>query len=115
VALSSTEAEYVSLSEAIREAIHLSSFVEELGLNTLSKITIFNDNQSAGKLVENPIFHSRTKHVDIKHHFIRQAVKNYPIDIKFLPTEEMTADVLTKPLSGIKLDNCVRGLGLKDC
>ena len=60
VALSSTEAEHVSLSKAIREAIHLSSFVKELRLDTLSKITIFNDNQSAGKLFDNPLFHSRT-------------------------------------------------------
>ena len=81
VALSSTEAEYVSLSEAIQEAIHLSSFVKELRLDTLSKITIFNDNQSAGKLVENPVFHSRTKHVDIKH-FIRQAIQIHPIGNK---------------------------------
>ncbi|XP_033213658.1 secreted RxLR effector protein 161-like [Belonocnema kinseyi] len=115
VALSSTEAEYGSLYEAVREAIHFSSFVKELRLDTLSQITIFNDNRSAGKLDENPVFHARTKHMDIKHHFIRQAIQAYPLIIKFLPTEEMTADILTKPLSGIKFDNCVSGLGLKDC
>lgn len=92
----------------------MSNFVKKHGIDVLSKITVFNDNQSGGKLVENPVFHSRTKHVDIKHHFIRQAIIAYAINIKFLPTEEMTADALTKPLSGLKLENYVRGLGLKD-
>ena len=59
------------LTEAVKEAIHLTSFVKELGINELSEITIYNDNQSAEKLVNNPVFHDRTKHVDIRYHLIR--------------------------------------------
>ena len=112
VAQSSTEAEYMCLSEAAKEAIFCISFVKELGCPELANITLFNDNQSAGKLARNPVFHSRTKHIDIKCHFIRDAIKDYPIQLEYLPTEEMTADVLTTPLSIAKHEKCTVGLGL---
>lgn len=112
VALSSTEAEYMSLTDAAKEAIFLSTIVKELGFEELSKITIYNDNQSAGKLALNPVFHSRSKHIDIKFHFIRQALQDHPLKLEYLSTEDMIADVFTKPLSGFKHEKCVLELGV---
>ncbi|KAG5895189.1 hypothetical protein JTB14_037787 [Gonioctena quinquepunctata] len=70
VALSSTVAEYMGTTEAAKEAIYLSRFLTELGPYHLSDIAIFNHNMSAEKLSEYPVFHARSKHIDIKSHFI---------------------------------------------
>ena len=71
VIFSSTEAEYVALSDTAKEVIYLSRFLSEIDLTLLSRVRLYNDNQGAGKLAMNPVFHSRSKHVDIRYHFIR--------------------------------------------
>lgn len=103
VALSSTEAEYMSLSDTCKEALFLRKFLKEI-LGKTPKIIIYNDNQSAQKLCKNSMFHARTKHIDIRHHFIRENVSNGTIDVKYLCTNDMVADLLTKPLSKEKHD-----------
>ena len=112
VALSTTEAEYVAISESAKEAIYIKSFLKEIGIDM--KIIIFNDNQSARLLTQNTVFHDRTKHIDLKHHAVRDAVKNNKFEIRYLPTEKMVADVLTKSLNKQKHLFCCRGLGLED-
>ena len=79
VALSSTVAEYMSLTDATKEAIHLIGFLEELEFSQLVSAEIFNDNQGAGELAANPVFHSRSKHIDLRHHFIREVLNNRPM------------------------------------
>lgn len=103
VALSSTEAEYMSLSDACKEALFLRKFLQEI-LGITPKVIIYNDNQSAQKLCRNSVFHARTKHIDIRHHFIRENVTNGIIDVEYLCTNDMIADLLTKPLSKEKHD-----------
>lgn len=111
VALSSTEAEYMSLSDACKQALFIKTFLHEcIGSNI--EITIFNDNQSALKLTESSMFHGRSKHIDIRHHFVREAVSNGAVKINYMPTSKMTADVLTKPLSVEKHKYFVNELGL---
>ena len=112
VALSSTEAEYMALSEAAKEAIYLRNLLGEL-TGKLDYIKIFNDNQSAQKLSANPIFHERTKHIDVRHHFVREIVSHNLIKIEYLPTAEMTADILTKGLNSVKHHKFVKNLGLR--
>lgn len=98
VALSSTEAEYMALSDACKEALFIRSFMNEcLSMNGV--ITLYNDNQSAQKLCTNHMFHARTKHIDVRHHFIRDIVAKQLVNICYLRTDEMTADILTKALS----------------
>jgi len=80
-------------------------------LNDLADVKLFCDNVGAQKLVANPVFHSRTKHIDIRHHFVREAVKNHCINLTYTPTEDMGADVLTKGLSGPKHRACLDLLG----
>lgn len=111
VALSSTEAEYMALSEATKEAIYLRNLLSDL-TGQQDCVEIYNDNQSTQKLANNPVFHDRSKHIDIRYHFVRDAVRDKIIDLKYLPTGEMIADILTKPLKGVKNAKFVQGLGL---
>lgn len=115
VALSSTESEYVSLSEAVKEAIYLTGLLREIGMEKFSQLKIFNDNRGAEQLATNPMFHARTKHIDIRHHFVREAVLNKLVTICHVPTGEMIADVLTKSLPRVLHQRCVDGLGLSNC
>lgn len=68
IALSSTESEYMALGEAAKEAVYLMRFLSELGITDLKSVELFNDNIGAQKLAENPLFHGRTKHIDVRHH-----------------------------------------------
>ena len=106
VALSGIEAEYMGLTEATKEAIHLRRFIKESGFMQQEPIQLYNNNQGAQKLARNPVFHSRTKHIDIRHHFVREALKEGSISVKYMATEEMMADVMTKGLSGPKHRKC---------
>ncbi|XP_050340599.1 uncharacterized protein LOC126767022 [Bactrocera neohumeralis] len=72
VALSSTEAEYVSLAESAKEAVYLRSLLNEIGLQKLAEVIIYVDNRAAQCLANDTVFHARTKHIDIKHHFVRE-------------------------------------------
>lgn len=101
VALSSSEAEYMAITEACKEAIYLRNLQYEI-TQKLYTIDIFNDNQSAQKLTENPVFHKRTKHIDIKYHFCRECVANNIVNVRYLPTAEMPADLFTKSLGSTK-------------
>lgn len=112
VALSSTEAEYVSLTEAAKEALYLQSILYELNLNDWANLTIFIDNRGAQFLAENPVCHDRMKHADIKHHFIRNLINSRTIVLEHVSTKNMIADILTKPLTRINHEKCVKGLGL---
>lgn len=111
VALSSTEAEYMALSEATKEAIYLRNLLEDL-LGKLDCVLIYNDNQSAKKLAYNPVLHDRSKHIDIRYHFVRDAVSDRIIEVKYLPTNDMIADILTKSLQSVKNAKFVKSLGL---
>lgn len=100
VPLSSVEAEYMGLSEATKEAIYLRRFLLELGSDKAANITLLCDNQGAIRLAGNPVFHNRTKHIDIRHHFVRDAISCKAIKLEYVRTEDMTADILTKGLAG---------------
>ena len=63
-----------------------------------SPVVVNEDNQSTIKLVENPVFHKRSKHVDIKYHFVRVVVEKNTLDIQYIPTTDNIADIFTKPL-----------------
>lgn len=110
-ALSSTEAEYVALSEACREAIYLRELLYEL-TGSLVTINLNCDNQSALKMATNHQCHNRSKHIDVKHHFVRETIKNGKVEISYLCTNEMPADLMTKGLSIIKHYKFMENLGI---
>jgi transposase InsO family protein len=109
VALSTTEAEYMSLGEACKEAIYLRAIINKL-MNTTTLLNLYCDNQSSLKLAHSNTYHSRSKHIDIRHHFIRTCLNE--IHLKYMPTSKMKADVLTKCLCKLKHQQSVLYLGL---
>jgi transposase InsO family protein len=112
VALSSTEAEYVCLSDGAREANWLRHLYQEIGFPEEKATLIYEDNQSALAIAENPCYHKRTKHFDIKHHYIRDQVQKGVITLQYLPTAQMTADILTKALPRQTHELHMRSLGM---
>ena len=95
VSLSSTEAEYICLSDAVQYALWLQSLYSELGYTQPESTLICGNNFSSLAILKNPCYNKCTKHVDIKHHFICDQIKNENVHIKFCPTKDMTADILT--------------------
>ena len=100
VALSSCEAEIMAGSEAAKEAIYLSGFLHELGVNVSEPPPLKMDNKSAIDLAYNPEHHSKTKHIERRHYFIRECVENGKLRVPFVPTDENVADFFTKPIMG---------------
>ena len=111
VSLSTTEAEYIALCAATQEAIWLKSLATSMGI-TINQVTIKEDNQGCIALAKNTGNHGRTKHIDIKYHFIRDQVKAKNVELLYCPTAEMTADILTKPLERVKFERFRSYLGL---
>ena len=102
VALHTTEAEYIAISLLVQEIMHLRMMMNELHLTERSPTKIYADNASAVKLCNNPEFHQRTKHIDVRHHYIREKVQENEITMCPIPTASNTADIFTKPLARIK-------------
>lgn len=98
VSVSTTEAEYVALAGAVKETVWLLQLFEALGLKMDHRPIIFEDNRSTAILARHPTLHSRTKHIAIKHHFLRDLLVKKVYDLQDLPTKEMVADFLTKAL-----------------
>ncbi|XP_063632470.1 uncharacterized protein LOC134803599 [Cydia splendana] len=111
IALSTAESEYIALTEAAKEAIHLKNLYKDLGAN-YERIVILNDNQAALKLSQNSMVTSKSKHIDLKMHFIRDCIQEGAIEVKYLQTEDMEADHLTKALPGPRLMKLRISLGL---
>jgi len=114
VALSSTEAEYMALSEATKEAVYLRRFFNELSLEKLARVKVYCDNNGARRLAENPVFHNRSKHIDVRHHYVREILEAGEMEVAYTPTEDMAADIFTKRLSRPKHLKCMDLLGLRD-
>jgi len=113
VALSTCEAEYIALSEAVKEAIWIRNFINNLGVGiTFDSVPIHVDNESAIKLAKNPEFHQRSKHIDIRHHFIRDHVRDKDITIQWINGKDNPADMLTKALDTVKFQKICHTLGL---
>jgi hypothetical protein len=103
----------MALSDASKEAVFLIGYLKELGFQSLANVVVFKDNQGTGKLTENSVYHARSKHTDVRYHFIRDAVKKHPIKILYLPTEKIIADILMKALPKENHVRCILGLGLQ--
>jgi len=103
VALSSTEAEYIATTHAAKEALWLRGLLHDLGYPQESATIIHEDNQGCIALSKNPIFHTRTKHLDVQAHFIREQVRTNKVALNYCPTENMVADFLTKALHSPQL------------
>ena len=112
VSLSTTESEYVAATSAAKEALWLHSLITQLFGTTLDATTLFSDNQSAIVLTKDHQYHARTKHIDIRFHFIRWIIEEGSLQLIFCPTTDMVADALTKALPSPKVKHFAAELGL---
>ena len=113
VAWSTTEAEYISLSESSREAVWLKGICEELGFKQQAA-EIYCDSHSAIYLAKNSMFHERTKHVRVKYNFIRELVAHGFVKVLKIHTSENPADALTKVLPGEKFSGHVKTMNISE-
>ncbi|GJY19058.1 retrotransposon protein, putative, ty1-copia subclass [Tanacetum coccineum] len=111
VALSTTEAEYMALTEAVKESIWLKGLLIELGVN-LRSVVVNCDNQSSIHLSRNAMFHERTKHINVRYHFIREIVESKEIEVAKIGTKDNAADAFTKVVLGPKFKYCMEILGV---
>ncbi|GJQ73024.1 hypothetical protein Trydic_g1659 [Trypoxylus dichotomus] len=111
VALSSAEPEYMVLSSPTQEAIWLKQFEAEIDEGLNSTVKIYCDSQSAG-IANLDGYRPRSKHIDIRHHYVREKLYDKTIQVEHLPTDEMIADNLTKAVSKHKHDFCSKSMGL---
>lgn len=104
VSTSTTEAEFYAMAEATKEVLWLKGLVSDFDLKTPPSISIFSDNKSTIAMVENEKFSSRTKHIDVRLHFVRDLVYLKQITLKYVPTTINPADMFTKPLAGTLIE-----------
>ncbi|KAM2761386.1 hypothetical protein COP1_025857 [Malus domestica] len=98
VALLTTEAEYMAVTEAIKEAIWLQGLLDDLGVQQ-DHVDVHCDNQSVIHLAKNQVHHARTKHIDVRFHFVREVINEGDILLQKIGTADNPADMLTKPVS----------------
>ncbi|GKE83528.1 hypothetical protein Tco_1557270, partial [Tanacetum coccineum] len=111
VALSTTETENISLTKAVKEAIWLRGLLEELGVE-LNIVAVNCDNQGAIHLSRNHVFHERTKHINVRYHFIREVLEAKTVKVLKVGTEHNAADALMKVVPGLKLQHCLELLNV---
>ena len=101
VALSTTEAEYMAMAEGVKEALWLWGLLDDLGIEQ-ENVNLWCDSQSAIHLAKNQVHHARTKHIDVRYHFVRDVIEEGDISLMKVHTNENPADVLTKVVTSIK-------------
>ena len=112
IALSTTEAEYVAITHAMKEALWLCLLILQLFNLNLDSTTLFSDNKSTIKLTKDHQYHVRSKHIDICFYFICYIVKDGSIRLIYCPTDNMVADTLTKALPSAKVKHFASKFGL---
>ena len=116
VALSTCEAEYMGQTQAAKEALWLKQLLGEMRpheAGNLPAVVIFGDNQGAIALAKNPVYHSRTKHMGIQQHWLREVIRDGQVELEYVPTHEQVADGLTKPLPNEPFKAFRKALGLE--
>ena len=112
LALSTTEAEYVATAHSVKEVLWLWVFLGEITRPLSTPMTLNCDNQSVIALTKDSQFHTRTKHIDLRFHFIHKAITDGTITMAYCPTQSMVANILMKPLIHGKTEEHMGSLGL---
>lgn len=111
VSLSTTEAEYVAASEAAKEAVWLSRLLRSIALVRTAPV-LYCDNVSAIRLARNDEFHRRSKHIDVRYHYIRELLKSGKLLVEYVASKDQVADICTKPIQRITFVNLCGLLGM---
>ena len=93
--------------EAVKEAIWLKDLLGDLGV-IQENIAVFCDNQSAIFLVKNQTYHAQTKHIDVKYHYVREIIESGVVLLRKIDTKDNPLDMLTKVISGVKFQHCLK-------
>jgi histone deacetylase 1/2 len=112
VSRSSTESEYKVVADATAEVIWVEALLKELGVRQASPSILWCDNIGATYLSSNPVFHARTKHIEIDYHFVRERVARRLLRIQFISSKDQIADIFTKPLPLPLYSECKRNLNM---
>ena len=112
VSRSSTEAEYKAVANATAEIMWVQSLLRELKVSPTQPPVLWCDNIGATYLSTNPVFHARTKHIEVDYHFVRERVAQKLLQIKFVSSKDQLADIFTKPLPLPSFEGCRRNLNL---
>jgi hypothetical protein len=102
VATSLCEAENIAAATAASQGVWLACLLGELLNQRAAPFTHFIDNKSAISLCKNPVLHDRSKHIDLRYHYIRDCVEKGKVEVEFIRTEDQKADILTKPLGRVR-------------
>ncbi|KAK9930160.1 hypothetical protein M0R45_027212 [Rubus argutus] len=111
ISLSTAEAEYVAAGSCCTQMLWMKQMLRDYGF-TQGKLSIFCDNTSAINISKNPVQHSRTKHIDLRYHFIRDLVEKDILELSFVPTEHQLADLFTKPLDTERFETLRNAIGV---
>ena len=111
-ALSTTEAEFVSLTEGVKEALYYRKLLAEMGIAQEGSTKIRVDNQGAIAVAKNPVDHPKTKHYDVKYCFVREIIARKDVELEYCRTDEMKADMLTKNLGGAAHERQLENVGV---
>ncbi|XP_063946041.1 uncharacterized mitochondrial protein AtMg00810-like [Daucus carota subsp. sativus] len=114
VALSSCEAEYMAATTAACQSIWLRGLLEEILGHQVGPVVLHVDNKSAIELMKNPVLHGRSKHIDVRFHFIRECIERGKLVVKHVVTQEQRADILTKALRRIKFEEMRKMIGVEN-
>lgn len=112
--MSSCEAEFMAATAAACQAIWLQRVLSHVTDAKPGPVTLYIDNRSTVDLARNPVFHGRSKHIDLRYHFIRDCVEQGLIVIKHVSTDEQRADILTKALAAAKFEKMRSLLGVRE-
>lgn len=114
MALSTAEAEYIIATMTCTRILWIVELMKNYGIHVQLPVTIRCDKTSAINISKNPIQHSRTKHIDIRYHFLKTKVEGGMIKLEFLPTKEQIADIFTKPLPKEQFEDLLSKLGVRE-
>jgi hypothetical protein len=111
ISLSTAEAEYIVAGSCCTQLLWMKTLLGDYGFSQGTMI-INCDNTSAINISKNPVQHSRTKHIDIRHHFLRDLVESEVVSLSLNPTENQLANILTKPLDGTRFESLRKAIGV---
>lgn len=112
-ALSTTESEYMAVVDALKMVLWLRQLMGEMGFTQEYATTIMDDNYGCIQLANNAVTLARSKHIDIRHHFVREKVADNTIELKYIESEVNTADILTKAICRVKFEKHAKSLGFE--